>query len=149
MSSNRNCKKPLVTTMTRRGLAVLIVLLASCAAFAQMESRSALPFERGEELIYQAEYSRALLHGIDVAEFRFTSVTEHIARGTGEEPPVLRLTGDVVSKGLFPRIAGFRFHQHVESVADTEPFTVLKTRPASLRGTSNDFPSSSFCVRRK
>jgi hypothetical protein len=134
MNSTLNSKKLRLTSLTRRGLAVLIVLLASCAAFAQVKIRSTLPFERGEELIYQAEYSRALLRGIDVAEFRFTSVTEHIARGTGAEPPILRLTGDVISKGLFPRIAGFRFHQHVESVADAEPFTVLKTNKIEEQG---------------
>jgi len=85
-----------------------------------------LPFERGEELVYQAEFNKGLLHGIDVGEFNFKATSEHISRADGTNDPVtLRLTGDVVSKGLFPRIAGFKFHQHVESLADVEPFTVL------------------------
>src|SRR5207253_5837042 len=83
---------------------------------AQQLARAPLPFERGEELIYQAEFTRGLLRGVDVAEFHFKSTTEHVARGA-DDPVVLHLTGDVVSKGLFPRIAGFRFHQHVESTA--------------------------------
>ena len=70
--------------------------------------------ERGEELIYQAEFTRGLLRGVDVAEFRFKALSEHIARGA-DDAVILRITGDVVSKGLFTRIAGFKFHHHVES----------------------------------
>jgi hypothetical protein len=88
--------------------------------------RAPLPFERGEELVYQAEFTRGLLRSVDVAEFHFNSIPENVARGTGD-PVVLHLTGDVFSKGLFPRIAGFKFHQHVESKADVEPFTALHT----------------------
>jgi len=66
------------------------------------------------------------LRGADVGEFHFKAVPENVARGAGD-PVVLHLTGDVFSKGLFPRIAGFKFHQHVESTADVEPFTALHT----------------------
>jgi hypothetical protein len=102
--------------------------LACAVAFvpAQEKPRTPLPFERGEELVYQTEFTRGLLRGVDVAEFHFKSIPENVARGAGD-PVVLRLTGDVVSKGLFPRIAGFKFHQHIESKADVEPFTALHT----------------------
>jgi len=100
---------------------------------AQQTTRTALPFERGEELIYQAEFTRGLLRGVDVAEFHFKSMTEHVARGA-DDPVVLHLTGDVVSKGLFPRIAGFKFHQHIESTADVEPFTALHTDKIEEQG---------------
>lgn len=95
-------------------------------ALAQEKPRVPLPFERGEELTYQAEFSRGLLRSVDVAEFHFKSLPENVARGAGDAV-VLHLTGDVFSKGLFPRIAGFKFHQHVESRADVEPFTALHT----------------------
>ena len=106
----------------------LIAALGLSLAFSQAQEkpRTPLPFERGEELLYQAEFTKGLLRGVDVAEFRFKSVSENIARGTGDSV-VLHLTGDVVSKGMFPRIAGFKFHQHVESKADVEPFTALHT----------------------
>lgn len=106
----------------------LAAALACAVAFvpAQEKPRTPLPFERGEELVYQAEFSRGLLRSVDVAEFHFKSIPENVARGTGD-PVVLHLTGDVFSKGLFPRIAGFKFHQHVESRADVEPFTALHT----------------------
>ena len=106
----------------------LAAALACAVAFApaQDKPRTPLPFERGEELVYQAELTRGLLRGVDVAEFHFKSIPENVARGAGD-PVVLHLTGDVFSKGLFPRIAGFKFHQHVESRADVEPFTALHT----------------------
>jgi len=107
------------------GLATVLAFVLSFA-FAQERPRTPLPFERGEELIYQTEFTRGLLRGVDVAEFHFKSIPENVARGAGD-PVVLHLTGDVFSKGLFPRIAGFKFHQHVESKADVEPFTALHT----------------------
>lgn len=115
-------------------LAALFVMIGACNfTVAQQPRRTPLPFERGEELVYQAEFSRALLRGVDVAEFRFKSTSEQISRGA-DDTTVLHLTGDVVSKGLFPKIAGFRFHQHVESVADAEPFTVLHTNKIDEQG---------------
>src|SRR5262245_50752271 len=81
------------------GLLALATYLVICsAAVAQQPKGKDLPFARGEELVYQAEYSRALLRGVDVAEFRFSSTSEHIARGA-DDPIILHLTGDVVSKG--------------------------------------------------
>ncbi len=112
--------------------AVICCALCSSSTRAQQPS-VALPFARGEELIYQAEFSRALLRGIDVAEFRFTSTSEHIARGV-DDSLVLHLTGDVVSKGLFPKSAGFRFHQHMDSTADPEPFTTLRMMRSEEQG---------------
>ena len=111
------------------GRTIGVALILACAltfAAAQQKPRAPLPFERGEELQYQAEFTKGLLRSVDVAEFHFKSVPENISRGAGD-PVVLNLTGDVFSKGLFPRIAGFKFHQHVESKADVEPFRALHT----------------------
>ena len=113
--------------------AILVTIAALSLAFAQQPKREPLPFERGEELVYQGEFTRGLLRGVDVAEFNFKSSSEHISRGA-DDPVVLHLTGDVISKGLFPKIAGFKFHQHVESVADVEPFTVLHTNKVDEQG---------------
>ena len=115
-------------------LLVLATYLVICsAAVAQQTKVKELPFARGEELVYQAEFSRALLRGVDVAEFRFNATSEHIARGA-DDPIILHLTADIVSKGLFPRIAGFKFHQHIESTADAEPFTTLRTTRSEEQG---------------
>jgi hypothetical protein len=127
--------KTYLSSVARTGVALLLLSLALNIALGQQAQRAALPFERGEELIYQAEFNRGLLRGVDVAEFRFKAETEHLSRGaTADDPVILRLVGDVTSKGLFTRIAGFRFHQHVESVADPNPFTVLRTSKLDEQG---------------
>jgi len=117
----------------RLSASLLLLMLVSAVGTGQEPRRTPLPFERGEELVYQAEFSHGLLHGVDVAEFNFKAVSEHIARGP-DDVVILHLTGDVVSKGLFPRIAGFHFHQHVESTADTSPFTALRTSKIEEQG---------------
>jgi hypothetical protein len=102
----------------------------------QQVQRPVIPFSSGEELVYQGEFNKGLLHGVDVAEFRFKATRERVsARGISPDDPfTLRLVGDVVSKGLFPRIAGFRFHEHVESAVDPDPFTVLRTSKLEEQG---------------
>ncbi|HJZ81010.1 MAG TPA: DUF3108 domain-containing protein, partial [Pyrinomonadaceae bacterium] len=120
-------------TLGRIVLALFSLTVAIQVAAAQPPQRPPLPFERGEELAYQAEFTRGLLRGVDVAEFNFKARSEHIGRGA-DDPIVLRLTGDVVSKGLFTRIAGFKFHQHIESTADAEPFRVLRTDKIEEQG---------------
>ncbi len=119
--------------MIRLSVAALFVTLTVSTIQAQ---RTAVPFAGGEELVYQAEFNKGLLHGVDVAEFRFKAATEP-ASSRGLSPvdsPIVRLVGDVVSKGLFPRIAGFRFHEHVESMVDSDPFTVLRTSKLEEQG---------------
>lgn len=123
-------------SVARTGVASLLLTLAVNSALGQQVASTVAPFSSGEELVYQAEFNKGLLHGIDVAEFRFkvTSVPV-ISRGiTPEDLAVLGLVGDVVSKGLFPRIAGFRFHQHVESIVDLQPFAVLRTHKLEEQG---------------
>jgi hypothetical protein len=112
---------------------LLILLSANFSSAAAQAPQSMLPFARGEELVYQAEFTRGLLRGIDVAEFHFQARSEHVSKGA-EDPVILRLTGDVVSKGLFPKIAGFKFHQHVESIAQPVPFAVLHTDKIDEQG---------------
>jgi uncharacterized protein DUF3108 len=111
----------------------LILLSSSFSSAPAQTPQPTLPFARGEELVYQAEFTRGLLRGIDVAEFHFRATSEHVSRGA-DDPIILRLTGDVVSKGLFLRIAGFKFHQHVESTAQPAPFTVLHTNKVDEQG---------------
>jgi Protein of unknown function (DUF3108) len=121
---------------TSAGIASLwLILTVSTALGQQPQPAVVVPFSSGEELIYQAEFNKGLLRGVDVAEFRFKAATEPVpARGLSEDPVLLRLVGDVVSKGLFPRIAGFRFHEHVESMVDSGPFTVLRTSKLEEQG---------------
>jgi hypothetical protein len=128
-----DCRLQKLTSLPRVIAAVLFLTLTPALPQAELTRRVPLPFERGEELIYSGEFTRGLLRGVEVAELRFTATSEQVARGT-DDAIVLHLTGDAKSKGLFTRIAGFKFHHHVESKADAQPFTVLRTDKIEEQG---------------
>ncbi len=90
------------------------------------------PFEPTEKLIYEGFFTRLLLRSINVAELTFTSeraVPASKVNGTDAQltNANFRFTMDMSSKGIVPRLFGFRFHQRVESMIDTASFSVLRT----------------------
>lgn len=100
-------------------------------------------FETGEELVYVAEFSRALLKRMDVADFRFTvsqepslqSVTEGRAgQDTGGTPYLLKLNGEISSKGFFSKLFNLRFRQQIESIVEPASFSVRKTKRVDEQG---------------
>jgi hypothetical protein len=111
---------------------VCLLLVAAVHLHAQPAAPATLPFAKGEELFYKAEFQRALLRGVDVGEFRF-SVKQVQAKPSGGSDS-LQLTADVVSKGIFTKLAGFRFHQHVESMVNPDQFSALKTDKLDEQG---------------
>jgi len=101
------------------------------------------PFESGEELIYVAEFSRALLQKVDVADFRFTvskqpEVQKVVEGGFGQDTGgaaySLKFTGDVSSKGFFSKLFNLRFREQIESIVEPAPFTVKKTKRVDEQG---------------
>jgi hypothetical protein len=120
----------------RACFSLLLLAGAVNCARGQQPAAPSPSFSRGEELVYEAEFKRGLLRGVDVAEFHFSATTEHTASKDmpGGDPVVLRLVGDVASKGFFTKLAGFHVHQHVESAVDPDPFTVLRTSKLDEQG---------------
>jgi len=104
-------------------LSFLVAFLA-VSANAQTAPR---PFQSGEELTYKAEVSRALLKKIDVATFTFR--VEGPARNAHSttESSTIKFVGDVSSEGFFTKLFNLKFHQHVESLVDSDSFAVQKT----------------------
>jgi hypothetical protein len=101
-------------------LALLLLVSIQGVAFAQQKQTSALPFARGEQLLYKAEINRGLLRGIDIGELRFSA---NLASDNN-----VSMVGDAVSKGFLIRLTGTHFQIHVESVADAQPFSVLRMK---------------------
>jgi len=121
----RNILKNLATLC----LALILPLaIAGQSTTVQPSLTKSLPIETGEELIYQAEFSRSLLRGLDVGEFKFTSSRGESKTAAGTPVGVLNLTGDIVSKGFFIRLFGVRFHEQIESIVDQSNLTVLHTK---------------------
>jgi hypothetical protein len=114
-------------------IAVLAIVAGSYkCAYAQR--REAHPgtrhFEAGEELYFEAEFSRALLRKLDVADLKFRSTRTPIADGAkGDEAKAyaLTLSADVSSKGFFARLFNLKFRERVESTVEPVSFTVQRT----------------------
>jgi hypothetical protein len=109
---------------------VVILLLAfatTMVARAQRaESNSTRRFELGEELHFEAEFSRALLRKLDVADLKFRA-TRTPLDAAGSKPYALTFSADVSSKGFFARLFNLKFRERVESTVEPISFTVEKT----------------------
>jgi hypothetical protein len=101
------------------------------------------PFEPAEELVYVAEFSRALLKKVDVADFRFTASRQPSLQkasysgddqNKGEESYLLKFTGDVASKGFFSKLFNLRFREQIESIVEPGSFTVQTTKKVDEQG---------------
>src|ERR1044071_1036095 len=94
-------------------------------------------FDPSEELVYEGEFSRALLRCLNVAEFRFTANRVQISTAqpdNGSTSAVLRFTLDAVTKGLLRKLFGLNFRQHIESTVEPESFSVLQTTKLDEQG---------------
>lgn len=124
-------------------LFLIVVLLGG--AFLQLPSveaqkpiaASTRPFEPVEELFFEAEFSRALLRGLNVAELTLRSNRTPIsdnAASTEAKRYFLTFNADVVSKGFFTRLFNLRFRERVESTVEPTTFTIQKTTVLDEQG---------------
>jgi hypothetical protein len=101
------------------------------ASAQRVQSHTTHRFELGEELHFEAEFSRALLRKIDVADLKFratrTPLNEATNTSTEARPYALTFSADVSSKGFFARLFNLRFRERVESTVEPISFTVQKT----------------------
>jgi hypothetical protein len=103
-----------------------------------------LPFEPDEQLTYEGEFSKLLLRGINIAEFKFTverAKPETLAAATPERagaaavPPAnLIFKGDVTARGWFRKLFGIDFHYNTESIVDPTSFLILKNSVRDEQG---------------
>lgn len=121
--------KKAFSIFARTSLLPLVLAAAGGFAPAQQSGAKQPSFVRGEELFYEAEFKKGLLRGANIGEFHFSARPEQTA---GSDP--LRLVGDVISKGIFTRLAGIHFHEHVESIIDPEQFSPLRTNKLDEQG---------------
>lgn len=102
---------------------------------------SPLPFDPSEELVYEGEFSKLLLRGIEIAEFRFNSsrVIPKTPDTGGQQAaaarvPQLVFKGDAKAKGWFRKLFGVDFHFNVETVVEPDSFAVLSTTKLDEQG---------------
>ena len=110
-------------------------------------------FELGEELHFEAEFSRALLRNLDVADLRFRATRTPLdaaSSGTSaaSQPYVLTFSADVSSKGFFARLFNLKFRERVESTVEPVTFTVQKTTILDEQGKRVRTTESTFDASR-
>jgi hypothetical protein len=107
----------------------------------QPRAAAAMPFAPSEQLVYEGEFTKLLLRGIDIAELRFKATRPAMPAVSveGDEQtavasqPIL-LTTDVVSKGFFPKLFGASFRFHAESQVEPNAFYALRTTKSDEQG---------------
>ncbi|HYO92693.1 MAG TPA: DUF3108 domain-containing protein [Pyrinomonadaceae bacterium] len=137
-------------------LCLSFLLLALAPASALVGERAAsdnspFPFEPKEESVFEAEFTRSLLRGVNIATLRFTASRDAAPASSGKEgASTLRFTAEVQSKGLFPKIfSGLRFRQEVESIVDSQSFNVLRTVKLDEQGNRKRTSEAVFDLRQK
>jgi len=125
----------------RSVLALAILLVGLITAQGQKPlAVTTRPFEPVEELYYDAEFNRALLRGLNVAEFKMrserTPSTIPVSTDTKNEsvPFSLEFSADIVSKGFFTKLFNLKFHEQIESRVDASSFTLQKTTMLDEQG---------------
>ena len=103
-------------------MAVLVCVESSHAQKAAPPASAARPFEPAEELHFEAEFSRALLRKLDVADITFRA-----ANKPEGDSYALTFNAEVTSKGFFARLFDIKFREVVESIVEPLTFTVQKT----------------------
>ena len=109
---------------------LLAVILGVSSVYAQKQGATSRPFEAGEELHFEAEFSRALLRKLDVADLKFRASrtrTAALEEKTEVSPYALTFTADISSKGFFARLFNLKFRERVESTVEPVSFTVERT----------------------
>jgi len=128
---------------------VLLLVAGLSYSVAQRRPTYTTPhrFELGEELHFEAEFSRALLRNIDVADLKFHATRTPIEGARSSQPYALTFKADVSSKGFFARLFNLKFRERVESTVEPTTFTIQKTtildeQGKRVRNTETTFDAS-------
>jgi len=128
--------------LTLLSLTLIAASILMCAISGAAQMRVAVagprPFEPAEELLYEAEFSRALLRKLDIADFRLTATrvppTVNNTATTSGLPYTLQFTGEAKSKGFFSRLFNIHFLERVISIVEPGSFTVQNTKRLDEQG---------------
>ena len=100
-------------------------------------SASAHPFEPLEELHFEAEFTKAVLRKLDVADLKFRATRD-------QNTTALTFNADVTSKGFFARLFNLKFRERVESIVEPHTFTIKKTTILDEQGKRVRHTESTF-----
>jgi hypothetical protein len=116
---------------TQKSIRLILTLTLAVAAFippsAVAQKGTSRAFEPLEELHFEAEFSRALLRRLDVADLKFRATRTPTSDQTDESAYALTFKAEISSKGFLARLFNIDFREVVESIVEPLSFTVQKT----------------------
>jgi hypothetical protein len=116
---------------TQKSIRLILTLTLGVAAFippsAVAQKGTSRAFEPLEELHFEAEFSRALLRRLDVADLKFRATRTPTSDQTDESAYALTFKAEISSKGFLARLFNIDFREVVESIVEPLSFTVQKT----------------------
>ena len=122
-------------------LVAMFAAMFSASVFADFpahdEKPAPFPFSPAEELVYDCEFSRLMMRGLNVAELRSTArqnavIATSLQSGVVQNPLQFKL--EVTSKGLLHKLFGVNFHQLFDSTVDPQSFAVRQTLKLDEQG---------------
>lgn len=119
----------------------LILFLVAAVAGANAQGTTPKPFEPLEELHFEAEFTRAVLRKLDVADLKFEASSKG---ASGEQPESLTFKAEVTSKGFFARLFNLKIRERVESIVEPSTFTIQKTTILDEQGKRVRHTESTF-----
>src|SRR2546421_2441579 len=118
-------------------LLLCVLLFATAPAHNDKPKDTArFPFEPYEELVYEGDFSRAILRNINIAELRFKAdrTKASTASAGSNSANALHFTLEAESKGIVRKLFGLNFHQRIESMVEPASFSVLQTTKLDEQG---------------
>lgn len=116
---------------------VVAVAISLAPGLAHAQKSRSRAFEQGEELHFEAEFSRLLLRGLDVADLKFRATRTPLTETPKPDQSAsydLTFNADISSKGFFARLFNLKFRERVESTVEPISFTVQKTKILDEQG---------------
>jgi hypothetical protein len=121
--------------MIRKSKFIAFILVLFLIVLAVPQTKSAndtkpktLPFSSNEELIFQAEFSKSILRGLNVGEIRFKVTKKQ------ESTSLYNITANAESKGFATKLFGIHFRQFVDSTVEPTNFHSLKNNKLDEQG---------------
>lgn len=97
-----------------------LLIISFCTIFTFAQTKAKPAFQVGETLIYEGNFSKLILRGLDIAELNFK-----VEQMPDSEDFLVK--SEAVSKGTIAKLFNFKFNQNIESVVDGEKMHILKT----------------------
>jgi len=105
----------------------LLIFALYCFSVSAQSQTWGEPFKAGENLSYEANFSKLVLRGIEVATLNF--IVEELPGGEN-----YLVKTNAKSKGTLAALLNFKFNQNIESTVDGEKFQILKTAKRDEQG---------------